>query len=125
MYESQIDLNTNQNNSNKKIFFSRCFPQDLKNSQESYSFFYIGSREAFLNPFLFYFNRNKFYHFDPKEMNRNLETNKNLTRQILFSSTNRELMKRYYLIEKARDSRLFGILIGTMSVSKCNLKLYR
>ena len=37
----------------------------------------------------------------------------------MFSKTNRELMKRYYLIEKARDSRIFGILIGTMSVAKC------
>ena len=26
-------------------------------------------------------------------------------------------MRRYYLIEKAKDARIFGILIGTMSVA--------
>ena len=50
-----------------------------------------------------------------------LEKNENLSEIIMFSKTNRELMKRYYLIEKARDSRIFGILIGTMSVSKCKI----
>ena len=118
MNDSQINKEKSQNDS--KVFFSRCFPNDLQSSNESYSFFYIGSKESFLNPFLFYFNKNKFYHFNPMEVDENTEKNKNLTKQILFSNTNRELMKRYYLIEKARDSRLFGILIGTMSVSKCN-----
>ena len=102
-----------------KVLFSRCFPNDLQNNQESYSFYYIGSKESFLNPFLFYFNRNKFYHFNPNEIKNKLEKGENLSQTIMFSKTNRELMKRYYLIEKARDSRIFGILIGTMSVAKC------
>ena len=29
-------------------------------------------------------------------------------------------MKRYYLIEKAKDAKIFGILIGTMSVANYN-----
>lgn len=38
--------------------------------------------------------------------------------EVPFAQTNRELMKRFYLIEKAKDARIFGILIGTMSVAK-------
>ena len=33
---------------------------------------------------------------------------KNLTEMISFSKTNRELMKQYYLIEKARDFKIFN-----------------
>ncbi len=35
----------------------------------------------------------------------------------MFAKTNRDLMRRFYLIEKARDAKIFGILIGTMSVA--------
>ena len=96
-----------------KSLFSRTFPVDLINSENSYSFYYIGSKDSFLNPFLFYFNKNKFYHFNPKNVKPNQSAE-----VILFAKTNRELMRRYYLIEKARDAGIFGILIGTMSVAK-------
>lgn len=114
-----MNKNEKKDSNSFKVLFSRCFPNDLENNQESYSFYYIGSKESFLNPFLFYFNRNKFYHFNPNETKNKLEKGENLSQTIMFSKTNRELMKRYYLIEKARDSRIFGILIGTMSVAKC------
>ena len=92
-----------------KILFSRLLPNELSNDNESpYSFFYIGTKESFLNPFLFYFNKNKFFHHNPKS---------SMTISIPFSKTNKELMRRYFLIEKARDSNIFGILIGTMSVA--------
>lgn len=124
VFISKMQLNNAQikpdnEQSNSKVFFARCFPNDLKNSDESYSFYYIGSKDSFLNPFLLYFNKNKFYHFNSMGTMKKLEKNQSLTEMISFSKTNRELMKRYYLIEKARDSKIFGILIGTMSVAKC------
>lgn len=33
-------------------------------------------------------------------------------------NVNRSLMKRFTLIEKAKDSNVFGILVGTLSVGK-------
>ena len=119
VYVSKMNLDRTDENEKFNVFFSRCFPKDLENSEKSYAFFYIGSKESFLNPFLFFFNRNKFYHFNPFETKNKLEKNECPTETILFAKTNKELMKRYYLIEKARDSRIFGILIGTMSVAKC------
>lgn len=93
--------------SNLKILFSRELPIDLKNSSDSYYFFYIGNKTSLKNCFLFYFNKNRFYQYDS-----------DVCEEVLFNKTNRELMKRYYLIEKAKDASIFGILIGTMSVAK-------
>ena len=93
-----------------KVLFSRELPHDLCNDSDLYSFFYIGNKESFLNPFLFYFNKLKFYQYDANKSK--------IAEEVPFSRTNRELMKRFYLIEKAKDANIFGILIGTMSVAK-------
>ncbi|CAF0833419.1 unnamed protein product [Brachionus calyciflorus] len=109
IFISDIILPGSVSPSEYKVLFSRRLPTDLKNSSDSYSFFYIGNKTSFKNGFLFYFNKNKFYQYDPEIGS---------CEEILFNKTNRELMKRYYLIEKAKDSAIFGILIGTMSVAK-------
>lgn len=70
-----------------------------------YIIFYIGNKELFLNTFQLYFNKNKFF-------------NLNNTKIESYTDTNRKLMKRYYLIEKAKDAKIFGILVGTMSILK-------
>jgi diphthamide biosynthesis protein 2 len=85
-------------------------PDDLRNDADSHTFLYIGNRNSFLNPFLFYLNKNAFFKLETSGDNLKLEP-------IMFAKTNRELMRRFYLIEKARDARIFGILIGTMSVA--------
>lgn len=36
-------------------------------------------------------------------------------------NVNRMLMRRYTLIEKAKDSNTFGILVGTLSVCKFHI----
>lgn len=97
-------------NDSTRILFSRSFPSDIKNGSGdgSYQLVYIGRRETTLTSLMFYFNRSKFWKLDGDS---ELE-------EILFVRTNRELMKRYYLIEKARDSKIFGILVGTMSVAR-------
>lgn len=98
----------------ERVLFSRSFPFDVKNSQDSYEIVYMGGRETTLTPLMFYFNRNKFWKLDPMT-----KTSEAITLdEVVFARTNRELMKRYYLIEKARDSQIFGILVGTMSVAK-------
>ena len=98
---------TGETTNETKVLFSRLLPLDLKNDSESYSFFYVGNKTSIKNCFLFYFNKNSFYQYDCGQCEK-----------VLFNKTNRELMKRYYLIEKAKDSKIFGILIGTMSVAK-------
>lgn len=99
-------LNKDNSKSQQKTLFARILPDDLINDPDSHKFLYIGTRESFLNPFMFYFNKNAFY----TSKSDNIEP-------VLFSKTNKELMRRYYLIERARDAKIFGILIGTMSVA--------
>lgn len=108
-YVSKIQIpNGRKNEDSKKVLFSRVLPSDVRNSSDSYNFVYIGSNESSLNQFMFYFNQNKFFKYEPSA---------GKIQELPFSRNNRELMKRYYLIEKARDCKIFGILVGTMSVS--------
>ena len=111
IFVSKIKI-SDSNLDETKSLFSRQLPNDLTSKNSHYSFYYIGSKESFINPFLFYFNKNKFFNFDSNKTP--------VTTPILFSKTNKELMKRYYLIEKAKDAKIFGILIGTMSVANYN-----
>ena len=83
--------------------FSRRLPSNLELEEErlNYLFFYIGNKEPFLNSFQLYFNKNKFFNFT--------SLNGKTSELITFKDTNRKLMKRFYLIEKAKDSQIFGI----------------
>jgi diphthamide biosynthesis protein 2 len=109
VHVSQLVLFKDENNKNDKEIFGRLVPHNVQQNPDSYCFFYIGSNDLFLNPFLLYFNKHKFYQYHKEKSNLEL---------IPYSNRNRSLMKRYYLIERARDAKIFGILIGTMSVAQ-------
>lgn len=113
IYVSRIKMPNESDGENveEKLLFSRTFPKDLKTANDSHEFVYIGHKENTLTSLMFYFNRSKFYKFDTSTRGQSQVT------EMPFSRTNRELMRRYYLIEKARDTRIFGILVGTMSVA--------
>ena len=114
IYVSRIKMpneSDDSENVEEKLLFSRTFPKDLKTANDSHEFVYIGHKENTLTSLMFYFNRSKFYKFDTSTRGQSQVT------EMPFSRTNRELMRRYYLIEKARDTRIFGILVGTMSVA--------
>ena len=111
VFVSKISFKSVEESEKHRNLFSRQLPLDLSNDSDSYAFLYVGDKDTFINPFLFYFNKLKFYRYDAK-------TGANQADDMAFSKTNRELMKRFYLIEKAKDAQIFGILIGTMSVSK-------
>ena len=67
---------------------------------------YIGAEGATLTNLLMTFNKCPFYTYDPlKGVARHETTN-----------VNRMLMRRFYLIEKARDADIVGILVGTLGV---------
>jgi diphthamide biosynthesis enzyme Dph1/Dph2-like protein len=85
--------------------YSRVLPKQPLHT-DSTIFYYIGSNEKFLNPFRLYFNKMRFYTFENSSS--------------LNVSMKRLLMKRYYLIEKAKDAKIFGILIGQLSLEILN-----
>ena len=67
---------------------------------------YIGAETATLTNMLMTFNKCQFYTYDPHTRVARHET----------ANVNRMLMRRYYLIEKAKDARIIGILVGTLGV---------
>ena len=76
-------------------------------SLEEFCVFYIGEESLTLTNLMYNLNKCQFYTYNP--------VNKLGRKESI--SINRLLMKRYYMIEKAKDARIVGILIGTLGVS--------
>ncbi|KAM3914328.1 2-(3-amino-3-carboxypropyl)histidine synthase subunit 2 [Leptodactylus fuscus] len=87
--------------------FGRKFSPDLSLWPDGYSIFYVGGEGATLSNLLLTWPRCTFYSFNPA-------TNESRREGV---HVNRALMKRFYLIEKARDAQVVGILVGTLGVS--------
>ncbi|XP_007898034.1 2-(3-amino-3-carboxypropyl)histidine synthase subunit 2 isoform X2 [Callorhinchus milii] len=76
---------------------------DLKD----YSMFYVGQESLTLTNFMMTWNQCSFCSFDPVKGVGRKET----------LNVNRALMKRYYMIERAKDAQVVGILVGTLGVA--------
>lgn len=89
--------------------FSKCqrlFTIPESESIEDYSIFYIGEPGHFLLNLIFSFSKCPSFTYNPK-----LQLAKQETLQ------NRQLMRRYYLVEKIKDANVIGVLVGTLGVS--------
>ena len=73
---------------------------------DEYVMCYIGAESAALTNLLMTFNKCKFYTYDPLQGLARHET----------TNVNRMLMRRFYMIEKAKDAKIVGILVGTLGV---------
>ncbi|XP_068603889.1 2-(3-amino-3-carboxypropyl)histidine synthase subunit 2 [Brachionichthys hirsutus] len=87
--------------------FGRRFTLKSGSRLTDYSVFYVGQEGATLRNFMMTWNRCSFTSFDPIMMRARTES----------LSVNRALMKRYYAVERAKDSRVVGILVGTLGVA--------
>ena len=68
---------------------------------------YIGEEGMTLTNLMLVLNRCTFYTYNPKTQMLRKET----------LNVNQQLRKRYYLIEKAKDAKLIGILVATLGVA--------
>lgn len=75
-------------------------------SIEDYVLLYIGPESRTLTNVMFTFNQCHCYSFNPQT--------KCLRKESV--SVNRHMMRRYYMIEKAKDAKIVGILVGTLGV---------
>ncbi|XP_067892485.1 2-(3-amino-3-carboxypropyl)histidine synthase subunit 2 isoform X2 [Heterodontus francisci] len=87
--------------------FGRHFTISASSGVKDYSMFYVGQESLTLTNFMMTWNQCSFCSFDPV---------KGLGRQETLN-VNRTLMKRYYMIERAKDARVVGILVGTLGVA--------
>ncbi|KAH6940787.1 hypothetical protein HPB50_006735 [Hyalomma asiaticum] len=81
-----------------------CIPENT--TLADYSILFVGPENRTLTNIVFTFNNCVCYSYNPN------------TREIRQESlaVNRQLMRRYYLIEKAKDANIVGILAGTLGV---------
>ncbi|ETE68404.1 Diphthamide biosynthesis protein 2, partial [Ophiophagus hannah] len=86
--------------------FGRRFIIDEDHGLENYSMFYIGSEGPELTNFMLSWNQCPFSSFDPRTGQGRCET----------LDVNRALRRRLYLVERARDAQVVGIVVGTLGV---------
>ncbi|XP_064521501.1 2-(3-amino-3-carboxypropyl)histidine synthase subunit 2 isoform X2 [Pseudopipra pipra] len=86
--------------------FGRRFLAEAPGGLQDYAMFYVGAEGLALTNFMLTWNRCPFSSFDPTTGCGRHET----------LNVNRALMRRLYLVERARDARVVGILVGTLGV---------
>ncbi|CAG8504935.1 14499_t:CDS:10 [Ambispora leptoticha] len=74
---------------------------------EDCSIFYIGGESLMLTNLLMTHNKCKVYTYNPQTREGRRET----------LQVNRALMKRYYMVQKAKDADVIGIVAGTLGVA--------
>lgn len=87
--------------------FGRHFTVDEKHGLANYSMFYVGSEGPELTNFMLSWNQCPFSSFNPKTGEGRWET----------LDVNRALRRRLYLVERARDAQVVGIVVGTLGVA--------
>ncbi|XP_018615800.2 2-(3-amino-3-carboxypropyl)histidine synthase subunit 2 isoform X2 [Scleropages formosus] len=87
--------------------FGRQFVLNEGCSIDHHSMFFIGKEGATLTNFMMTWNKCSFCSFDPETGAGRVET----------VNVNKALMKRYYLVERAKDAAVVGILVGTLGVA--------
>ncbi|XP_064311337.1 2-(3-amino-3-carboxypropyl)histidine synthase subunit 2 [Phalacrocorax carbo] len=87
--------------------FGRQFPVEAPGGLQDYAMFYVGAEGLALTSFMLTWNCCPFSSFNPATGCGRRET----------LNINRALMRRLYLVERARDARVVGILVGTLGVA--------
>ncbi|NXS60149.1 DPH2 synthase, partial [Brachypteracias leptosomus] len=87
--------------------FGRQFPLEAPGGLQDCAVFYVGAEGLALTSFMLTWNCSPFSSFDPATSCGRRET----------FNVNRALMRRLYLVERARDARVVGILVGTLGVA--------
>ncbi|XP_038039238.1 2-(3-amino-3-carboxypropyl)histidine synthase subunit 2 [Anas platyrhynchos] len=85
----------------------RRFRVEAGGGLQDWAMFYVGAEGLALTNFMLTWNRCPFSSFDPATGQGRQET----------LNVNRALMRRLYLVERARDARVVGILVGTLGVA--------
>uniref|UniRef100_T2M719 2-(3-amino-3-carboxypropyl)histidine synthase subunit 2 n=1 Tax=Hydra vulgaris TaxID=6087 RepID=T2M719_HYDVU len=91
---------------NSFTFLGRQF--NLKFDLLVYKILFIGEEGLTLRNLMMRFNKNQFYVYNPSLLSLTLQ-------QV---NINKSLMKRFYLIQKAKDAQIVGIVMGTLGIEK-------
>lgn len=104
--ESQSD-NDNENGSRIEVNGRSWQKIDSSHTHKDYDVLYIGAEGRTLTNLMMVMNNSQFYSYNPQTKSHRQET----------LQVNKSLMKRFYLVEKAKDANIIGIVVGTLAVS--------
>eukprot|EP01117_Protostelium_nocturnum_P013073 TRINITY_DN4852_c2_g1_i1.p1 TRINITY_DN4852_c2_g1~~TRINITY_DN4852_c2_g1_i1.p1 ORF type:complete len:429 (-),score=115.88 TRINITY_DN4852_c2_g1_i1:107-1393(-) len=76
--------------------------------QSNTNFIWVGNEGTTLNNLMMTFNLSQFYSYSPTTLVFRQEN----------INVNRALMKRYYLVQQAKDAEVIGIVVGTLGVGR-------
>lgn len=103
---SEVDVNRL---SGEQSFCGRRFEISKDSTMADYQILFVGGECATLTNILLKYNQLKVWSYDPS-------VGGELRKEGV--GVNRQLMKRFYLIEKAKDADIIGIVVGTLAVAR-------
>ncbi|KAF9902348.1 Diphthamide biosynthesis protein 2 [Linnemannia zychae] len=92
---------------NKRRRFGRTYDLPEGNNIEDYAIFYIGEESPTLSNIMMTHSKCEVYSYNPEKKTGRLES----------AQVNRALMRRYFLVQKAKDADVIGIAVGTLGVA--------
>ncbi|KAG0006909.1 Diphthamide biosynthesis protein 2 [Modicella reniformis] len=105
------ELDVNDHNSsaeiNKRRRFGRVYELPEGDTIDDYTLFYVGDESPTLSNIMMTHNKCEVYSYDPEKKEGRLES----------AQVNKALMRRYFLVQKARDADVIGIAVGTLGVA--------
>ncbi|KAG0238598.1 Diphthamide biosynthesis protein 2 [Actinomortierella wolfii] len=104
--ESSVDEST-MAQKEKKVRFGRTYDLPENANIEDYSLFYVGDESPTLSNIIITHSKCQTYSYNPVTKSGRLES----------AQINRALMRRYFLVQKAKDADVIGIAVGTLGVS--------
>ncbi|KAF9585162.1 Diphthamide biosynthesis protein 2 [Lunasporangiospora selenospora] len=100
--ESSPDSSTS-----KRRRFGRTYTLPEGDQIEDYSIFYIGDESPTLSNIIMTHSKCEVYSYNPEKRQGRFES----------ALVNKALMRRYFLVQKAKDADVIGIAVGTLGVS--------
>ncbi|KAF8945548.1 Diphthamide biosynthesis protein 2 [Haplosporangium gracile] len=93
--------------SNKRRRFGRTYDLPEGDNIEDYTIFYIGDESPTLSNIMMTHSKCETYSYNPEKKQGRLES----------AQVNKALMRRYFLVQKAKDADVIGIAVGTLGVA--------
>ncbi|KAG0085031.1 Diphthamide biosynthesis protein 2 [Podila epicladia] len=102
-----IEDEATKNSNSKRRKFGRTYDLPEGTKIEDYTIFYIGDESPTLSNIMMTHSQCDVYSYNPEKKEGRLES----------AQVNRALMRRYFLVQKAKDADVIGIAVGTLGVA--------
>ncbi|GJJ73355.1 diphthamide biosynthesis protein 2 [Entomortierella parvispora] len=97
----------NSEHTKKRRRFGRTYDLPVGDQIEDYTLFYVGDESPTLSNIMMTHSKCDVYSYNPETKKGRLES----------AQVNRALMRRYFLVQKAKDADVIGIAVGTLGVA--------